>query len=196
VKRIAVFCGSSRGANAIYAETAVKLGRSLVDRGIRLVYGGGQIGLMGVVADAVLAAGGEVIGVIPEALALKEVAHEGLTEMRVVASMHERKAMMADLSDAFIAMPGGFGTFEEFCEIITWAQLGLHTKPCGLLNVNGYYDPLLALFDHGVRKGFIRQQHRALVLDDPNPDALLKQILAWSPSDVVPIVKWLERDEI
>src|ERR1051326_7718022 len=149
IQRICVFCGSSRGGNPVYAEAARRLGAALAERGIGLVYGGGQIGLMGIVADAVMAAGGEGIGGIPEALALKEVAHEGLTELRVVGSMHERKALMADLAHAFIAMPGGFGTFEEFCEIVTWAQLGMHTKPCGLLNVNGFYDPLLALFDLG-----------------------------------------------
>jgi uncharacterized protein (TIGR00730 family) len=195
LKRVAVFCGSSRGADPIYAESARLLGQSLARRGIGLVYGGGQIGLMGIVADAVMEAGGEVIGVIPEALALKEVAHEGLTEMRVVGSMHERKAIMADLADAFIAMPGGFGTFEEFCEIVTWAQLGLHTKPCGLLNVKGYYDSLIALFDHGLNEGFIRPQHRSLVLQETDPDQLMDLLQAWNPAEAEPIVKWIERDE-
>lgn len=195
MKRVAVFCGSSKGSNPVYVQAAGLLGRALVERGWGLVYGGGQIGLMGVLADAVLAAGGEVIGVIPEALALKEVAHDGLTDLRVVTSMHERKAMMAELSDAFIAMPGGFGTFEEFCEIVTWAQLGMHVKPCGLLNVNGFFDPLLALFDRGVTEGFIRPQHRALVLEDADPVQLLNCIVEWNPAEVEPVVKWIERTQ-
>ena len=195
LKAICVFCGSSRGVDPVYSEAADRLGRAIVRHGLRMVYGGGQVGLMGVLADAALEAGGEVIGVIPEALALKEVAHEGLTEMRVVGSMHERKAMMADLSDAFVAMPGGFGTFEEFCEIVTWAQLGLHTKPCGLLNVNGYYDALLALFDRGLAEAFIRPQHRALVIDEADPERLLDHLLAWQPAESGPILKWIQREE-
>ena len=195
MKRVTVFCGSSEGSNPLYAQAAGLLGQAIGKRGLVLVYGGGRIGLMGVLADAAMAAGGEVIGVIPEALALKEVAHDGLTELRVVGSMHERKAMMAELSDAFIAMPGGFGTFEEFCEVVTWAQLGTHLKPCGLLNVKGYFDPLLALFDLGVAEGFIRPQHRALVLEDVDPDRLLHRIVHWNPAEIEPVVKWIELDQ-
>lgn len=175
MRSICVFCGSSLGARPIYQQAAVTLGQVLVQRGLRLVYGGGNVGLMGVVADAVLAAGGEVIGVIPEFLAAKEIAHPHLTQLHVVASMHDRKAMMADLADGFIALPGGFGTFEEFCEILTWAQLGLHQKPQGLLNINGFYDPLLTLFNQAVDEKFIRQDLRQLVLEDSDPNSLLNQ---------------------
>jgi uncharacterized protein (TIGR00730 family) len=192
MKRVCVFCGSSPGARAGYADAATALGRALARRGIGLVTGGGRVGLMGVVADAALAAGGEVIGVIPEALLEWEVAHEGLTELRVVASMHERKAAMADLSDAFAALPGGFGTLEEFCEVLTWSQLGLHAKPCGLVNVAGYYDPFLAMLDHAVTERFLRREHRALVLADEAPDSLLDQLAAFRP----PLFeKWIDRDE-
>jgi uncharacterized protein (TIGR00730 family) len=168
------------------------MGATLAERGLGLVYGGGNVGLMGELADAALAAGGEVIGVIPEALVRWEVAHAGLTDLQVVASMHERKARMAELSDAFIALPGGFGTFEEFCEVLTWSQLGLHTKPCALLNVDGYYDPLLALFDHAVEERFLRPEHRALVLEDADPGRLLDRLEGWSAP---PLHKWIERDE-
>src|SRR3712207_3382260 len=154
MKRICVFCGSNPGANSVYLETAQKVGEFLAQNNIELVYGGGRVGLMGTVADAVLAEGGKVIGIIPDALATREVAHAGLTELHVVSSMHERKAMMADLAEGFIALPGGFGTFEEFCEIITWAQLGIHEKPCGLLNVAGYYNSLESLFDHATSEQF------------------------------------------
>src|SRR5277367_6408587 len=176
-RRICVFCGSNLGISPVYREAAVVLSRLLVERGIEVVYGGGNIGLMGVLADAALESGGRVIGVIPESLMAKEVGHAGLTDLRIVKSMHERKALMADLSDGFIAMPGGFGTFEEFCEVVTWSQLGIHAKPCGLLNVEGYYDPLLALFDHAVSEGFLRQQNRELVLADPSPERLLDKML-------------------
>ena len=145
-----------------------------------VVYGGGNIGLMGVLADAVLQAHGRVVGVIPESLLAKEVGHSGLTNLRVVKSMHERKALMADLSDGFIALPGGFGTFEEFCEVVTWSQLGIHAKPCGLLNVQGYYDPLLELFDHAVSEGFLRDENRRLVSEDCEPDQLLKKMRQFS----------------
>jgi uncharacterized protein (TIGR00730 family) len=168
------------------------MGEALARREIGLVYGAGNIGLMGILADTVLAEGGEVIGVIPEALVAREVAHEGLTEMHVVKSMHERKALMADLSNAFVAMPGGFGTFEEFCEVLTWSQLSIHTKPCALLNVAGYYDPLLTLFDHAVTERFIRPEHRALVLEETDPDRLLDRLFAFQPP---PIHKWIDRDE-
>ena len=175
-KRICVFCGSSHGANPAYAEAAQNAGRELARRGIGLVYGGGNVGLMGVVADAVLAAGGDAIGVIPEALMAKELGHGGLSELRVVKTMHERKALMAELSDGFIALPGGIGTFEEFFEIVTWAQLGFHSKPCALLNVNGFYDPLLHLLDHAIAERFVKPKQRDLVLVDSDFSALLERM--------------------
>jgi uncharacterized protein (TIGR00730 family) len=181
VKRICVFCGSSPGVRPEYAQAAREMGRALATHGLGLVYGGGRVGLMGIVADAVMEAGGEAIGVIPDALMRREVGHEGLTDLRVVGSMHERKALMADLSDGFVAMPGGYGTFEEFCEVITWSQLGIHPKPCGLLNVAGYYAPLLAMFDHAVAEGFVRPQHRAMVLEAAHPAALLDAMRAFHP---------------
>jgi len=164
----------------------------LARRGIGLVYGGGNVGLMGILAESTLSAGGEVIGVIPEALVGWEVAHTGLTELRVVGSMHERKALMAELSDAFIALPGGFGTFEEFCEVITWAQLGIHRKPCGLLNVAGYYDPLIELFDRGVSERFIPDGNRDLVLKAIDPEDLLDRLAEYNPPFVK---KWIDLDE-
>ncbi|MBI4752083.1 MAG: TIGR00730 family Rossman fold protein [Acidobacteria bacterium] len=192
MNRICVFCGSNPGTNPAYVEAAVTVGNLLADRGLGLVYGGGHVGMMGTIADAVLARGGEVIGVIPVALAEKEVEHKGLTRLHVVKSMHERKALMADLADGFIALPGGFGTFEEYCEIITWAQLGFHHKPCGLLNVAGYYNHLLAMIDHGVDQKFIRPVHRQLVIDDTDADQLLERMEAFVP----PVVdKWIKRDE-
>ena len=154
MKRVCVFCGSSTGARPSYARTAVKLGKILAKRQIGLVYGGGNVGLMGLIADSVLEHGGDVIGVIPRFLVHKEVAHQHLKDLRIVESMHERKALMADLSDGFIALPGGYGTLEEFCEIVTWAQLQLHPKPCGLLNVEGFYDSLLQFLDHAVAEQF------------------------------------------
>jgi len=192
VKRICVFCGSSAGARLEYAQAARAMGTLLAERGIGLVYGGGRVGLMGVVADAVLAAGGEAVGVIPEALMRREVGHVALTELHVVGSMHERKAMMADLSDGFIAMPGGYGTFEEFCEVLTWAQLGIHPKPCGLLNVAGYYAPLLAMFDHAVAEGFVRPTHRAIVLEAADPASLLERMASFAPP---PTEKWISPDQ-
>jgi uncharacterized protein (TIGR00730 family) len=159
---------------------------------LRLVYGGGNIGLMGVVADAALAAGGRVIGVIPQALVDKELAHRGLTELHVVESMHQRKARMAELADAFIALPGGFGTLEEFCEMLTWAQLGLHAKPCGLLNIEGYYDPLLMLFDRAVADRFLHPQQRAIVLTGEAPGELLERLACYRPATME---KWIDRDE-
>lgn len=192
LKRVCVFCGSNKGVRPAYAEAARRMGDTLARRGIGLVYGAGNIGLMGILADTVLNAGGEAIGVIPEALIGYEVAHEGLTELRIVESMHARKAMMADLSDAFIALPGGFGTFEEFCEVLTWAQLGLQQKPCGLLNVEGYYDSLLALFDHAVAEGFVLPQHRSLVVQETDPDGLLDRLACYEP----PVLdKWIDRSE-
>jgi len=192
MKRLCVFCGSSHGANPAYAEAAVTLGTLLANRGIGLVYGGGNVGLMGVIADAALAAGGEVIGVIPKSLADREVAHHGVTDLRVVDSMHTRKAMMADLSDAFIAMPGGVGTFEEFFEAITWTQLGLHRKACGLLNVAGFYTPLAVFIDQAVSEGFIKPVHRAAIVVDDNPERLLNSL---STIDLPYAPKWINRDE-
>jgi len=177
VRALCVFCGSSLGTNGVYVEAAERFGRLLAAREITLVYGGGRVGIMGTIADAVLAVGGKVIGVIPNALAEREVAHGSLTELHLVESMHERKALMSDLSDGFVALPGGYGTLEEFCEMLTWAQLGIHDKPCGLLNVGGYYDGLLALFDHFVAQGFVRHEYRRLVLADSSPERLLEAVL-------------------
>jgi uncharacterized protein (TIGR00730 family) len=189
MKRVCVFCGSAVGANPLYAEAAAKLGRTLARRGLGLVYGGGSIGLMGAVADAVLAEGGEVVGVIPKALQLRELAHGRLTTLHVVGSMHERKAKMAELAHAFIALPGGIGTLEEFAEILTWAQLGLHQRPCGLLDVAGYYRPLIAFFDHSAAEGFVRPEHRQLVLVADDPEVLLDRFLAWQPPG---LERWLD----
>ena len=192
MKRVCVFCGSSVGSDAKYRESAEAMGRVLAKRRIGLVYGGGNVGLMGVVADAVLAAGGEVIGVIPQALADREVAHGGVTELRVVDSMHTRKATMAELADAFIAMPGGVGTFEEFFEAVTWTQLGLHRKPCGLLNVGGFYTQLAAFIDQAVTEGFIKPAHRAIVVVDDDPARLLNTLANVQLPDVP---KWIRPDE-
>jgi uncharacterized protein (TIGR00730 family) len=168
-----VFTGSHRGGLPDYGAMAERLGRALTDRRYGLVYGGGKVGLMAVIADAMLGLGGHVTGVIPDALVSQEVAHRGLSELRVVGSMHERKAVMAELSDGFIAMPGGIGTMEEFFEVLSWAQLGLHEKPCGLLNVSRYYDPLIAFLDHGVAQDFIKLEHRALMIVEAAPELLL-----------------------
>ena len=170
---ICVFCGSSVGQSRAYADAAVALGRCLAEHGIKLVYGGASVGLMGVLADTVLASKGKVVGVIPKTLADMEVSHRDLTELHVVGSMHERKALMADLSEAFIALPGGFGTVEELSEIITWGQLGFHQKPIGLLNVDGYFDSLLAFFDRAVHDQFIHSAHRKLVVDGTSPEEIL-----------------------
>lgn len=164
MESICVFCGSSNGSDPAYAKAARHLGQAIAGNGLTLVYGGGHVGLMGVVADAALEAGGEVIGVMPKSLVDREIAHTGLTKLHVVSSMHERKALMADLSDGFIALPGGNGTLEEFFEVLTWAQLGEHDKPCGLLNAAGYYDPLLAVFDQMVLMKFLEPVHRDLIL--------------------------------
>ena len=172
-KRICVFCGSSPGRGDTYRDAAARLGRLLAESGIGVVYGGASVGTMGVVADAALGAGGEVVGVIPQALVDREVAHTGLTDLHVVADMHERKALMAELSDGFIALPGGAGTLEELFEVWTWAQLGLHTKPIGLLDVAGFYEPLAVLLDHMVAEGFLAATNRDLVVRDPDPAALL-----------------------
>ena len=191
-RRLCVFCGSSPGARPEYRAAAEAMGRLLAERKIGLVYGGGNVGLMGAVADAVLAAGGEAIGVIPRHLESREIAHQGLTELRVVGSMHERKALMADLSDAFIALPGGLGTFEEFFEVATWAQLGIHDKPLGLLNVRGYYDLLDAHLARAVEERFVRAEHRALIALAPDPAVLLDALQALEPRHVD---KWLDRSE-
>jgi hypothetical protein len=190
MKRICVFCGSSPGARPEYAEQARLLGLAIAGRGLGLVYGGGSVGLMGVIADAALAAGGEVDGVIPDRLKERELDHRSLTRMHVVGSMHERKALMSDLSDAFVAMPGGMGTLEELSEVLTWSQLGLHAKPVGLLDVDGYYDHLCAFFDHAVRERFLRPEHRRILLCDAEPEVLIDRLLAWRPT---PQEKWLDR---
>ena len=192
LRRVCVFCGSSPGARPAYADAARATAAALLDRGIGLVYGGGDVGLMGVVADAVLAGGGEVIGVIPEALVTREVAHLEVTDLRVVGSMHERKALMADLADGFVALPGGLGTFEELSEILTWSQLGLHDKPCGVLDVEAFWAPFLTLLDHAVDEGFIRPAHRGLLLDDTDPARLLDRLESFRP---VGVEKWLDRPQ-
>lgn len=192
VKRICIFCGSNRGSQPAYAEAAENMGRLVARRGLELVYGGGCVGLMGIIADAALREGGHVIGVIPEALKIKEVVHEGLPDLRVVKSMHERKALMAEISDAFVALPGGFGTYEEFCEVLTWAQLGLHRKPFGLLNVAGFYDSLIGLFDHAVKEQFLRSEHRELVIVEHDPEKLLERLEQFRFPEVQ---KWIRRSE-
>ncbi len=183
---ICVFCGSSFGNSPAFRENAVLVGEELARRGVGLVYGGGRVGLMGVVADAALAAGGEVIGVIPDPLATSEVAHGGLTELHVVPGMHERKALMAQRSEAFLTMPGGIGTFEEFFEILSWAALGIHRKPIGLLNVEGYFDPLIALLEYGINEGFIRPHFLDPLLVSDKPDNLIGDLLSYNPPAVAP----------
>jgi uncharacterized protein (TIGR00730 family) len=192
MRRLCVFCGSSVGNQPAYAEAAQAMGALLAARGIGLVYGGGHVGLMGVIADAVMASGGEVIGVIPQTLADREIAHTDITELHVVDSMHTRKALMAELSDGFVAMPGGVGTFEEFFEVVTWTQLGLHRKPCGLLNVNAFYTPLAAFIDQAVSEGFIKPVHRAGIVVDSDPERLLDTLSTIQLPDVP---KWIRRDE-
>ncbi len=192
IDSLCVFCGSSMGADAVYSDAASELGAEIARRGMRLIYGAGNIGLMGVIADAVLDAGGEVVGVIPQALLEKEVAHQSLTELIVVETMHQRKAKMADLADAFVAMPGGFGTFEEFCEVLTWNQLGVHNKPCGLLNTAGYYDLLLGLFQRAEDDRFLRAEHHQMVLTADSVSDLFERLANWQPT---PQNKWIDRDE-
>jgi uncharacterized protein (TIGR00730 family) len=191
MRRICVFSGSSSGLRPSYTNAAKELGRYLAASRIELVYGGAKVGLMGAMADAALMAGGVVIGVIPEHLMAREVGHDGLTKMHVVGSMHERKALMSDLSDAFIALPGGLGTFEEFCEVVTWSQLGLHQKPCGLLNVEDYYSPLLQMFDQAVQERFLKQENRGIVLSHTEIAPLIRMMSEWSP---VPVEKWIDRN--
>lgn len=192
LRTLCVFCGAHAGAQPEYAEAARATGRLLAEQGIRLVYGAGKIGLMGLLADSCLAAGGEVIGVIPDALVKHEVAHLGLTELRVVDSMHQRKAMLADLADAFLALPGGLGTFEELFEIWTWSQLGLQRKAVGLLNVRGYYDHLIALADHATQEGFLRREHREMLLVDTATQPLLDRLRTFTP---VETPKWIGREQ-
>jgi uncharacterized protein (TIGR00730 family) len=192
-RAVCVFCGSSAGSRPEYADAARRLGRELAGHGLELVYGAGHVGLMGVLADAALEAGGRVVGVIPGALVARELAHRGLTELHVVETMHQRKALMADRSDAFVALPGGFGTADELFEILTWAQLGIHQKPVGLLNVLGYFDPLLGWVGHCVREGFLRSQHRQLLLVGDEPSALVGRLL--SRPAVRPVEKWASDSE-
>jgi hypothetical protein len=190
LRRVCVFCGSSSGADPAFASAAARFGALVASRGIGLVYGGGSVGLMGVLADAALRTGGHVIGVIPSALALKEVAHDGLPDLRIVATMHERKALMADLADAFVALPGGLGTLDELFETLTWAQLGIHRRPCGLLDVGGYYQPLLAFLDRAVDMRFLRREHRDLLLVDEDPERLLDRLARYSPP--AETEKWID----
>ena len=193
MRRVCVFCGSHEGADPGFAAAARQLGELLVREGMGLVFGGGSVGLMGEVADAVLARGGEAIGVIPQALKERELGHASLPHLHVVGTMHERKAMMAALADGFVALPGGMGTLDEFCEIVTWAQLGIHAKPCGLLNVAGYWDGFLRFLDHSVAEGFVSAGHRAMILVDTDPERLLAAMRAYAPP---PVKRWVEQDEL
>ncbi|MGH9100001.1 MAG: TIGR00730 family Rossman fold protein [Acidimicrobiales bacterium] len=193
MESICVFTGSSPGRRSEYQKAAATLGEEIATRGLRLVYGGAAVGLMGLVADAALSAGGKVIGVIPRQLMDKEIAHKGLTELRVSSSMHERKALMAELADGFVALPGGYGTLEELMEVLTWSQLGLHRKPCGVLDVAGYFAPLLGFLDQAVHERFVRPEHRELILADVDPVRLLDRMESWSPPSVA---KWIDRREI
>jgi uncharacterized protein (TIGR00730 family) len=189
VRRVCVYAGSNSGSHPAYADAAHALACTMAARGIGLVYGGGKVGLMGVLADTMLSAGGEAIGVIPRALIDREIGHPGLTELKVVGSMHERKALMAELSDAFVAVPGGIGTLEELIEVYTWSQLGIHSKACGVLNVRGYYDHLSAFLDHAVDEAFLRPQHRAVLTVAADPVELLDRLAAFEPPTVA---KWLD----
>lgn len=191
--RVCVFCGSSPGARPAYTEATEELARLLAAEGIGVVYGGGGVGLMGKLADAVLAHGGEITGVIPRALVDREIEHRQVEDMRVVGSMHERKALMAELAHAFVALPGGIGTLEELVEVFTWSQLGLHRKPCGLLDVEGYYQRLADFLDHAVQERFLLEQHRATLMVESDPGALLERLRAYRPDAVEP--KWIDRDE-
>ena len=190
IKRVCVYCGSAYGARDAYRDGARRLGGLLAERGIELVYGGGHVGLMGTVADGALAAGGHVIGVIPRALMDRELGHTGIQDLRVVADMHERKTMMADLADAFVAMPGGWGTLEELTEMLTWLQLGIHAKPIGLLNLEGYFDGFLTFAENMVAEQFVRPEHRALLNVEADPEALLERLTRPMPA---PVDKWFER---
>jgi uncharacterized protein (TIGR00730 family) len=193
VRRVCVFCGSSPGARPAYAAAAGELARTLADAGVGIVYGGGAVGLMGELADATLAAGGEIVGVIPRALMGREIGHHRVQDLRVVDSMHERKALMADLADAFVALPGGLGTLEELFEVYTWAQLGLHRKACGLLDVEGYYSGLAGFLDHAVAERFVRAEHRAMLIVEREPRAMLARLERFEPDALEP--KWIDREE-
>ena len=193
MQRVCVFCGSSPGARPAYAEATAEVARLLAGEGIGIVYGGGHVGLMGVLADTAMAAGGEVIGVMPQALVDREIGHTGISELRVVGSMHERKSLMADLSDAFTALPGGAGTLEELFEVYTWAQLGLHDKPCGLLDVEDYFSGLVGFLDHAVDERFLREEHRAMLIVERGPRALIERLAEFEPRAVTP--KWIDRGE-
>jgi len=192
VRRVCVYCGSSPGRNPAYREAGTALGQILAGRGLGLVYGGASVGIMGAVADAVLAGGGEAIGIIPRSLARKEVAHEGLTRQYIVESMHERKAMMAEVSDAFVALPGGWGTIEEIFEMLTWAQLGFHEKPCGMLNVSGYFDGLFAFLEHAVGERFVKPEFRELLILEEDPRRLLDRFEIYRAPR---IHKWISAEE-
>jgi uncharacterized protein (TIGR00730 family) len=193
VRRVCVFCGSSPGARPAYGEATAELARVLVAEGLGLVYGGANVGLMATLADTTLAEGGEVTGVIPRALVEREIAHNGLSDLRVVGSMHERKALMADLSDAFVALPGGLGTLEELLEVYTWAQLGLHRKPCALLDVDGYYAGVAEFLSHAVKERFLREEHRGMLIIEHEPRALIDRLKRFEPGAVRP--KWIDREE-
>lgn len=192
MKRLCVFCGSSAGETSRYLEAASATGSLLARRGITLVYGGSRVGLMGRLADAALESGGEVVGVIPRPLTAREVAHDGLTRLHVVDSMHERKALMSDLADGFLALPGGLGTLEEFFEVLTWSQLGLHRKPCGLLDVAGYYEPLIGFLDRAVTHGFLAETHRRMIQVARDPDELLRRLAEYEPPEVP---RWIGADQ-
>jgi uncharacterized protein (TIGR00730 family) len=193
VRAVCVFCGSREGSRPSYVGAARSMGATLASRGIGLVYGGGRVGLMGAVAEAVLEAGGEAVGVIPEALVSKEIGHAGLTKLHVVGSMHERKKLMSDLSDGFVTLPGGYGTLEEFFEVLSWAQLSIHEKPCAVLDVDGFYQPLSALFDEMIGEGFVQSEHRSLVLMERDPVALLDRMESYRPPGTK---KWLGRGDL
>ena len=192
LRSVTVYCGSNPGADPAYAEATRALARLVAGSGMRVVYGGGHVGLMGVLADAAMEAGGEVVGVMPQALIDREIGHRGLTDLRVVASMHERKALMAELGDAFVALPGGIGTLEELIEVYTWSQLGIHRKPLGVLNVNGYYDGLAAFLDDMVDARFMRSQQREVLIFDSDPETLLTRLAGAQPP---PLEKWLSEAE-
>ena len=193
MEAVCVFCGSREGSRPAYAEATRSMGKEIARRGLGLVYGGGRVGLMGAVADAVLEEGGEAVGVIPKALVSKEIAHAGLTKLHVVGSMHERKMMMADLSDGFVTLPGGYGTLEEFFEILSWAQLSIHEQPCGLLDVDGFWEPLSTLFDHAVTEGFVHLDHRSLVLTEGDSRVLLERMEHYTPPKTK---KWIGPREL
>jgi len=193
MQRICVFCGSRSGTNPIHADEAARLGTILAQRGIGLVYGGGSIGLMGVVARAVISARGSVVGVLPESLAAKEIVQRDVTELHIVETMHQRKALMADRSDAFLALPGGFGTCDELFEILTWAQLGIHTKPVAILNTNGFFDPMLAFLDHMVGEGFLSVKNRSMLMVATSINEVLEMVTSHRPTPIVE--KWLDADE-